>query len=75
MPTRGEPYDRAPPKGFIQLDITAEAGLASLQAYQMVGNERWLEAVKHWADLLAERADIRAGMPPWGRYANPEEAL
>jgi len=39
----------------------------------MIGNRRWLEMAKHWGDLLAEKADIRPGIAPWGRYANPED--
>ncbi|MBC7327506.1 hypothetical protein H5T87_05255 [bacterium] len=73
VPNRGKAYWNANPKGFIQLDITAEVGIALLQAYKMIGNRRWLEMAKHWGDLLAEKADTRPGMPPWGRYANPED--
>jgi hypothetical protein len=39
----------------------------------MIGNRRWLEMAKHWGDLLAEKADTRPGVAPWGRYANPED--
>jgi len=73
VPCRGKPYREANPHGFIQLDIAAEVGIALLQAYKMIGNRRWLEMAKHWGDLLAEKADIRPGVPPWGRYANPED--
>ncbi|MGB9877172.1 MAG: malectin domain-containing carbohydrate-binding protein [bacterium] len=73
VPCRGKPYGTANPKGFIQLDITAEVGIALLQAYKMIGNRRWLEIAKHWGDLLSEKADKRPGIPPWGRYANPED--
>lgn len=40
--------------GKIQLDIAAEAGLALVRAYEMIGNQRWYEAAKHWADVIAE---------------------
>ncbi|MBC7329260.1 hypothetical protein H5T88_02770 [bacterium] len=73
VPNRGKPYQEANPHGFIQLDITAEVGIALLQAYKMIGNRRWLEMAKHWGDLLAEKADTRPGVAPWGRYANPED--
>lgn len=73
VPNRGKPYSYVDPKGFIQLDITAEVGIALLQAYKMIGNRRWLEMAKHWGDLLAEKADTRPGCAPWGRYANPED--
>lgn len=73
VPNRGKPYFQADPHGFIQLDITAEVGIAILQAYKMIGNKRWLEIAKHWGDLFAEKADLRPGSPPWGRYANPED--
>jgi len=73
VPTRGKPYWQADPHGFIQLDITAELGLALLRAYEMIGNRRWFEMAKHWGDLFAEKADTRPGSPLWGRYANPED--
>lgn len=73
VPNKGRPYFEANPHGFIQLDITAEVGIAILQAYKMIGNRRWFEIAKHWGDLFAEKADLRSGSPPWGRYANPED--
>ncbi len=74
VPKEGEPYEKANPKGFIQLDIVAEVGLGLVRAYEVVGNERWLEAAQHWADLLVQHQDLRPRMPPFGRYANPEDA-
>ncbi len=72
------PWPRFPisvPEKFIQLDVAAQEGLALLEAYQLVGNPRWLAAAKHWADLLAEnmRAD-RTDMAPWDRYATEESS-
>ncbi len=74
VPIKGKPYGECDPRGMIQLDITAEVGLALLQAYQVTGQRRWLEACQHWGDLLALRRNRTAGEPPWGRYANPEAA-
>lgn len=74
VPVKGKPYGTADPSGFIQLDIVAECGLGLLRAGQVMGNERWLAAARHWADLLAEKADLTPGRPPWGRYANPADA-
>jgi hypothetical protein len=56
--------------GKIQLDIVAEAGLQLVRAYEMMGEARWYEAAKHWADLLAENRRREPGLAPWGRYAN-----
>ncbi len=42
-------------------------------AYKLTGEPRYLEAVKHWADLLAAHCDYGEGKPPWNRYANPED--
>ena len=74
VPVKGKPYGPCNPHGIIQLDIVAEVGLALTRAYELTGNERWLDAVKHWADLFAEKCDYRPGSPPWNRYANPEDA-
>ena len=57
---------------YIQLDIAAEFGVALLRAYQLLGNERWLTAAQHWAEVLAEKRDHDPGARPWPRYANPE---
>ncbi len=73
VPTKGVPYGQANPHGMIQLDIVAETGLALLRAYQLAGNERWFGAARHWADLLAEKRERGPGLPPWNRYANPED--
>ncbi len=73
VPTKGKPYGAADAHGFIQLDIVSEVGLQLVRAYELTGERRWLEAAKHWADLLAEHCDTRPGSAPWGRYANPED--
>jgi hypothetical protein len=72
VPVMGKPYYQADPAGWIQLDIVGEAADALLRAYQLVGNERWLHAVQHWGDVLAEKCNHQPGAAPWGRYANPE---
>jgi len=58
---------------MIQLDICGSTGQALLRAYQLTGNTRWLEAAKHWADVLAARCDLNPDADPWPRYANPED--
>lgn len=73
VPLKGKPYGICDPRGHIQLDIVAEVGIGLVRAYKLVGNEAWLDMAKHWADLLAEKRDRTPGMPPWGRYANPED--
>ncbi|HQK95165.1 MAG TPA: malectin domain-containing carbohydrate-binding protein [Armatimonadota bacterium] len=73
VPTKGMPYGVTDPHGFIQLDIVAEVGIGMVRAYELVGERRWLEAAKHWADLLVQHCDLRPGAPPWPRYANPED--
>lgn len=73
-PTKGKAYGRADPHGFIQLDVSAQAGSALLAAYKLTGNSRYREAVARWADLLAEHCDLRPDARPWNRYANPEDA-
>ncbi len=74
VPTKGRPYAACDPAGMIQLDIVAEVGLGLLRAYQVTGNPRWLEACRHWGDLLAARRNREPGAAPWGRYANPESS-
>ncbi len=73
VPAAGEIYFDCRPNGFIQLDHVGEIGLAMIRAYQLTGNERWLAAVGHWGDLLAERCDLAPGARPWPRYANPQD--
>jgi len=72
-PTKGKPYGQADPHGMIQLDIVAQAGIGMLRAYQCAGNERWLKAAVHWAELMAQKRNRDPKLPPWNRYANPED--
>ncbi len=72
VPTKGKAYGKADPKGMIQLDISAAIGERLLRAYQVTKKPRWLEAVKHWGDLLARNCNVNTEAPPWPRYANPE---
>jgi|GEM_PF-158269 hypothetical protein len=72
VPNKGKSYGKCDPQGIIQLDIAAEAGLAMLKAYQVTGQSRWLQACRHWGDLLAAKRNRAGGAPPWSRYANPE---
>jgi hypothetical protein len=73
VPTKGKPYGKCDPHGFIQLDIVGRAGYGLLRGYQLTGNARWLAAAKHWGDVLAAKRNRTPGAAPWGRYANPEE--
>lgn len=73
VPVMGVPYGVASADGWIQLDIVAEASVALLRGYQLTGNSRWLETVKHWADVFVEKRNRTPGAAPWGRYANPEK--
>jgi len=75
VPTLGEPYGEANPRGMIQLDLVGLYGSAMVQAYQLTGKKEWLEAAKHWADVLAAKRCRSPGAPPWNRYANPEEVI
>ena len=52
VPTKKKGYTSYSSNSMIQLDIAAEEGLAVLQAYQLVGDERWLEMAKHWGDVF-----------------------
>ncbi|MEJ0103837.1 MAG: malectin domain-containing carbohydrate-binding protein [Bacteroidota bacterium] len=72
VPMKGKPYGNADAKGMIQLDISAAMGEKLLRAYQVTKNERWLDAAKHWGDLLVANCDTKTDGPPWPRYANPE---
>jgi hypothetical protein len=74
VPTKGTTYRKANPTGMIQLDIIGSTGEGLLRAYQLAGNKRWLEAAKHWADVLAAKCNLNPGSDPWPRYANPDDA-
>ena len=56
----------------IQLDIVGETGTALLHAYQLTGNERWLDAVKHWADVLVKKRNHAPLENLWPRYVDPD---
>jgi len=75
VPVKGVPYGHADPHGMIQLDICADMGRGLLRAYQVTGEQRWLDAVKHWGDLLAEHCNLNPNSDPWPRYANPEDII
>jgi hypothetical protein len=79
VPNMGVPYgdcrlgpseDLDSGNGKIQLDIVAELGLQLIRAYEVIGDARWYDAAKHWADLLAENRRKVTGASPWGRYAD-----
>jgi len=72
VPVKGKPYGPCDPRGMIQLDISANMGQGLLRAYQVTGQTRWLEAAKHWGDLLAAACNQDPAADPWPRYANPE---
>ncbi len=74
VPLRGKPYGHADPHGLIQLDIAAEVGIVMVRAAQLCGNDRYMEAARHWADLLAAKRLREPGVNPWPRYANPQDA-
>lgn len=74
VPTKGKTYQTADPHGMIQLDIIGSTGEGLLRAYQLTGNPRWLDAAKHWADVLAAKCNLNPEAAPWPRYANPEDA-
>ncbi|MFN0170017.1 MAG: malectin domain-containing carbohydrate-binding protein [Bryobacteraceae bacterium] len=73
VPVKGKPYGDCNVAGWMQLDITAELGVALLDGYQVTGNRKWLDAVKHWADVLDAKRNRARGATPWLRYANPEQ--
>ncbi|MBI4581768.1 MAG: hypothetical protein HY718_18880 [Planctomycetes bacterium] len=74
VPVKGKPYGQADPHGMIQLDIVGEVGIQMVRAAQLCGNDRWMDAAKHWADLLAAKRLREPGVNPWPRYANPQDA-
>jgi hypothetical protein len=73
-PTKGKPYGQCDPTGLIQLDLSADIGASILRAFQITGDARYLDAAKHWGDVLVQHCDITPGAAPWNRYANPEQA-
>ena len=75
VPTKGKAYGKVDPHGMIQIDICGDMGRALLRAYEVTGNQRWFDAAKHWGDLLAEKCNFSPELPPWPRYANPENVV
>jgi hypothetical protein len=73
VPTKGKPYGQCDPKGFMQLDLAARAGWGLLRVYQLTGDTRYFEAVKHWGDLFAQKRNRTPGVCPWNRYANLDD--
>jgi hypothetical protein len=73
VPNAGKPYGQVSADGWMQLDIVGEMGVALIRAYQLTGQKRFLDTVKHWADVFVARRNRTPGTPPWPRYANPEK--
>ncbi|HEY5914050.1 MAG TPA: malectin domain-containing carbohydrate-binding protein [Verrucomicrobiae bacterium] len=73
VPTKGKAFFKTDPHGMIQLDLCASTGAGLLRAYQLTGNQRWLDTAKHWGEVLAERCNLDPNADPWPRYANPED--
>ncbi len=71
-PTRGKAYGKCYQDARTQLDLCAIVGTEILRAYKLTGNERYLEAAKHWGDVFAEKCNLDPTMPPWNRYTHPE---
>jgi hypothetical protein len=76
VPVKGRGYHYYDPTGFIQLDISAQQGLAVLKAYQLTGESRWFDAAKLWADAFAANRNTnpKPGDAPWGRYATEDSS-
>lgn len=72
VPIKGKPYGKSDPGGMIQIDISASMGEKLLRGYQITKKQRWLDAAKHWGDLIAANCNTKNDGPPWPRYANPE---
>lgn len=72
VPIKGKPYGKVDPSGIIQIDISASIGEKLLKGYYITKKQRWLDAAKHWGDLIASHCDTTTDGPPWPRYANPE---
>ena len=71
-PTRGNAYGKADPRVPNQLDLCASLGMEILRAHKLTGDPRYLEAARHWGDVIAEKANLDPGLPPWSRYVSPE---
>lgn len=66
----GDREDFRPAQGKIQLDIVAAAGVELVRAYELTSNTKFLDAAKHWADLMVANRRHDPSESPWGRYAN-----
>ncbi len=72
-PTKGIGYQKANPDVPNQLDLCAYLGMEVLRVYKLLGTPRYLEAAKHWGDVLAAKCNLPDGdLPPWGRYMSPQ---
>jgi len=71
-PTNGKAYGKCDPNVRTQLDLCATVGREVVRAYKLTSNPRYFEAAKHWADVLAEKANLDPTAPPWNRYTHPE---
>jgi hypothetical protein len=72
VPWNGAPYGRAVQNVPIQLDMACMIGTEVARAYKLTGNPRYLDNVKHWADVFALKCNLTPGQDPWGRFANPQ---
>ena len=70
-PTRGKIYGQCVQDTRIQLDLCARLGEDLLTACKLTGDERYGEAVRHWADVFAEKCNYDPEFPPWNRYVDP----
>lgn len=71
-PTSGKAYGKCIQDARTQLDLCAIVGTEILRAYKLTGNDRYLQAAKHWGDVFAEKCDLDPTLPPWNRYTHPE---
>ncbi len=71
-PTQGKAYGPCDASARNQLDLCAIVGRETVRAYKLTSNPRYLEAAKHWADVLAQKCNLDPTLPPWNRYTHPE---
>jgi len=75
-PTKGTGYRRANPQVANQLDLCAYLGVEVLRAYKLTGTPRYLEAAKHWGEVMARHCNLtQTELPPWSRYMDPQHML
>ncbi len=71
-PTRGKAYGKCDPRGRDQLDLCAIEGIELLRAYELTGNPRYLQMVRHWGDVFAAKCQFdHPEFSPWNRYVDP----